>query len=466
MPKPDLIQANAFQIPLANNSVQMCVTSPPYFNQRSYAGAIRWQGGDPNCKHEGARQPNRFDYGNPGLQILNPGSAFSKYLATCPDCGAVKEDRQIGQEDTPDEFVQHMVQVFREVRRVLRPDGTLWLNLGDSYAGSQKGVGKNGKAYAGPLQALLNKGSIGIVDAPKRADSMGLKNKDLIGIPWRTALALQADGWYLRRDVIWYKKSVMPESVTDRPTTTHEYLFIFAKREKYYYDAEAIKEECEWDGRTGAKNYIVDEDGNEMRVGEGQNSLTRFTGLRNKRSVWELGPEPTQYAHFATYPQALVEPCIKAGSSEQGQCPLCGAPWVRLVERDKPPRELLSRTTLPQDGYVAGGARRGGDVNAGQKLQQWIMEHPSRTVGWKPGCKHNYQPVPQLVLDPFNGSGTTGLVARRFGRRYVGLDISSEYMDIARDRLGLKALAEWRAGIQVPVVDYQDLPLFGWQETP
>ncbi|MBY6273924.1 MAG: hypothetical protein CW346_17265, partial [Bacillaceae bacterium] len=210
-------------------------------------------------------------------------------------------DGQIGLESTVEEYVQTMVEVFREVRRVLRKDGTLWLNLGDSYNGS----GGAGGDYA---EGGLKEGQ------PKypgrRLD--GLKPKDLIGVPWRVAFALQADGWYLRSDIIWSKPNPMPESVTDRPTKAHEYVFLLAKSERYFYDADAIREPhtVDWIGRN-----IKSAKGNKDRNDGGKACETGNPAGRNKRSVWEISTKPFPEAHFATFPPELPEICILAGTS-------------------------------------------------------------------------------------------------------------------------------------------------------
>jgi DNA modification methylase len=231
---------------LPEQSVQTCITSPPYFGLR--------------------------DYGHDG---------------------------QIGLEPTPDDFVAAMVEVFCEVRRVLKDDGTVWLNLGDSYNGSGPSGG-DGKQYT-------NIGSQGTTT--KRV--AGLKRKDLIGIPWRVAFTLQADGWYLRQDIIWHKPNPMPESVRDRCTKAHEYIFLLSKSPKYYYDADAIKEPAAYAGesRGGSTNrYEQNEAGMDCREYD----------TRNKRSVWSVCPKPFREAHFATYPPDLIEPCVLAGCPAGG----------------------------------------------------------------------------------------------------------------------------------------------------
>ena len=278
---------------LEPETVQAVITSPPYWGLR--------------------------DYGHPG---------------------------QLGLEATPAEYVDRMVELFRGVRRALKPDGTLWLNLGDSYA---TGAGKVGNCPGGGD----NKGqSSNQGTQPNRMPQPGLKPKDLCGIPWRVALALQADGWWLRSDIIWHKPNPMPSSVTDRPTTSHEYLFLLTRSARYYYDADAIKEQSGPPKKCGLKNAP-------SRNDHATTGTVRGDGLtRNKRSVWKIATAPFPGSHFAVMPPGLVEPCIKAGS--------------------------------------------------------------------RPG---------DLVLDPFSGAATVGLVARRLQRRYLGLELSADYCEMARRRI-------------------------------
>lgn len=237
---------------------------------------------------------------------------------------------EIGLEPTPDAYVQNLVAVFREVRRVLRDDGTLWLNLGDSYAanpGQRKETDK-----AGPKQ-LTKRGSTG---SPSR-DIDGLAAKNLVGIPWRVAFALQADGWYLRSDIIWSKPNPMPESVTDRPTKAHEYLFLLTKAARYYYDADAIAEAST--GQSGAaatfaratKDHVIPAQSVAQHRLNRQPTTDR--GVRNKRSVWTVPTQPYPEAHFATFPEKLVEPCILAGCPAGGVVldPFCGSGRAGIV---------------------------------------------------------------------------------------------------------------------------------------
>ncbi len=240
------------------------------------------------------------------------------YKEKCPRCGAHRIDLQLGLESTPEEYVANMVRVFREVWRVLKDDGTLWLNMGDSYASDTKGSGgtKNRTLNAKrDVNGWLDDDRKSQPTSAIRRLDYGLKPKDLCGIPWRLAFALQADGWYLRSDIIWCKPNPMPESVTDRPTKAHEYIFLLTKQERYFYDAEAIREPISEssleDGRlkrtrpNGKPTFAF--------IG-GHNNCGNSNGQRNKRTVWTVATQPYSEAHFATFPENLIKPCILAGS--------------------------------------------------------------------------------------------------------------------------------------------------------
>ena len=262
------------------NTFNTCVTSPPYWGLRDYQTGT-WVGGDPDCSHKRTTKIGKTVETITGHKSMSDQGAVvgdAIYKTTCPKCGAERKDQQLGLEQTPEEYVANMVKVFREVKRVLRDDGTLWLNLGDSYSGSGKGPSSS-----------LNKKHHHMEHAHSSVVPLGLKPKDLVGIPWRVAFALQADGWYLRQDIIWHKPNPMPESVKDRCTKAHEYIFLFSKQPKYYFDSEGLREEA----KTG-------------------------DGGRNKRSVWRVTTKPVKEAHFATYPPDLIEPCILAGSRAGG----------------------------------------------------------------------------------------------------------------------------------------------------
>ena len=358
---------------LPDESVNCCVTSPPYWGLRDY-GTAKWEGGDPECDHRSAKEKSRYDYPMPESaqcgthKGMKPGTDSPKWKDTCPSCGATKNDSQLGLEKTPEEYVAHLVEVFREVRRALRTDGTLWLNLGDSYAANgarrnNNGEGASTMGWPGQRKETLNKAAKMVLPAVHS----GLKPKDLVGIPWRVAFALQADGWWLRQDIIWAKPNPMPESVRDRCTKAHEYIFMLTKSARYWYDAEEVKEQATgplpWGGRPDGKITNKSAQGNHGKSSIHQ-AMTReekmkwYGDKRNLRSVWPIATRPYAEAHFATFPPEIPELCIKAG------CP------------------------------------KGG-----------------------------------VVLDPFFGAGTTGLVAMRLGREFIGIDLSPAYCEIARKRI-------------------------------
>lgn len=358
-------------------SVDCCVTSPPYWGLRDY-GTGKWEGGDPACSHSFRSGAQRADGGLIEAGCRSRDGVAGLTRSSCK-CGAVRVDGQLGLESTPEEYVAAMVAVFREVRRVLREDGTLWLNLGDSY----NAAGREGHGTRLGLKQQTNRASADGSDA-NRPSCESLKPKDIVGIPWRVAFALQADGWYLRQDIIWAKPNPMPESVRDRCTKAHEYLFLLAKAERYFYDAAAIAEPVVkgdagstfTTGKT-AQHQLLRTQSEESRAqrrktggnfsreyaesqpGHGAMALERPDyDSRNRRSVWTIPTHPFPEAHFATFPEKLVEPCILAGSREGG-----------------------------------------------------------------------------TVLDPFSGAGTTGVVAIKASRHYVGCELNPEYVEMSRRRL-------------------------------
>ena len=425
---------------LPSESVHCCVTSPPYWGLRDYSVC--------GCSVQRLVHPPGTIFGSAQGQApvgrKEPNSE-------CPNCnGSGKSqsvsDAQLGLEKTPEEYVLKMVEIFREVRRVLRKDGTLWLNLGDSYAGNKEG---NTNGLYGKV-----KQKSGVNDnAQKRSVPQGLKAKDLYGIPWRVALALQADGWYLRSDIIWAKPNPMPESVTDRPTKSHEYLFLLTKSARYFYDAEAIKEpHTQLDFVKQVENQRAKE------AARGENRLPSHmdspaTGVqrfgsttadrylnpngRNKRSVWTVATDPYPEVHFATYPPDLIKPCILAGTSAKGCCARCGAPWERIVSERK-----LESEDSELDRYGTGKA--GVHRKLGQAYQRQMDDEPIKTLGWQPTCgclayhEHKYfAPIPCTVLDPFAGSGTTGAVALELGRKAILIELNPKYVELIKDRCNI-----------------------------
>ena len=319
-----------------------------------------------------------------------------------------------------------MVQVFREVKRVMRDDGTLWLNLGDSY--------NNTSGFSRASPEYFREGRVGGSADKKAIKHSVIKTKDLVGIPWRVAFALQADGWYLRSDIIWAKPNPMPESVTDRPTKSHEYIFLLSKSKRYFYDVEAIREpHTQIDRRfggdgthygTGVKyhNGVKEKDANVQRGAW----LGQHPNGRNKRSVWTVATKPYPEAHFATFPPKLIEPCILAGTSPQA-CEICGAPWERVIEKTNNP-DLSHKGSRFDSGKTAG--RDGGD-----RTQKGIR-YLNQAAGWRPTCTcKNEGKARCIVLDPFAGSGTTLWVAENHGRDSIGIELNLDYCKLIKKRM-------------------------------
>jgi DNA modification methylase len=377
---------------LADASVHCCVTSPPYWGLR--------------------------DYGH---------------------------DRQIGLESTPEAYVARMVEVFREVRRVLREDGTLWLNLGDSYCGGggyAPDAPCNKRRAEGESWGAMNAFSTREGEARKKSrpgyTPPGLKPKDLVGIPWRVAFALQTDGWWLRQDIIWHKPNPMPESVRDRCTKAHEYVFLLTKSERYFYDADAVSEPSVEMTRPQSEKRRLQrmnrgvvtagafgQSSKGVDGGESPTHIMRSGERRNRRSVWTVTTKPYKGAHFATMPPDLVEPCVLAGTSEEGCCPHCGSPWARITERKKLTRPRPNAYT-----------KRHGEEGTGNHCANDVAGVSVVTKGWQPSCKcSEHRPVPCLVLDPFAGSGTTLAVAAQLGRSGVGCELNPEYVKLAHERI-------------------------------
>lgn len=306
-----ILNANALHLPIASETVQCIVTSPPYYGLRDY-GTAKWICGDPDCDHrENDRRSTRAQGAEESFHGGDDTAQTHPYKSICAKCGAIRVDNQIGLEPTPQAYVDNLVAVFRECWRVLKPDGVAWLNLGDSYANN--GVSDPSKV-GGFTGDRIRRGVKGTMDSRPKSIPDGLKPKDLIGIPWRVAFALQSDGWWLRQDIIWHKPNPMPESVTDRCTKAHEYVFLLTKSARYFYDAEAIQEKSITEPVMRDKNS---EGYNKCGYPGGE----RFSpgarigdGTRNKRSVWNIATRPFSGAHFACMPPELAETCIKAGS--------------------------------------------------------------------------------------------------------------------------------------------------------
>ena len=352
-----------------------------------------------------------------------------------PPVRAPAWEGQLGLEPAPEMYVAHLVQVFREVRRVLRRDGTLWLVLGDSYASPGKGgPWDEGRVQKGTGRTLYARQA-------NRGFS-GLKPKDLVGVPWRAAFALQADKWFLRSDVVWLKTNCLPESVKDRCTNAHEYVFMLTKSPRYFFDAEAVKEPAvtHLHDRRYLPGVPPRERGGEpwnlfgpLKPHRGFRVLDTTCG-RNRRSVWAINTEPFPGAHFAVFPRRLAELCILAGTSPNA-CPACGAPWRRVVERENGPE----RPPQPQEHLPEWGRRQSGQ--RGNRISEVIkFSSPIRSAEWRPACHcpDNDGSGRCVVLDPFGGAGTTTLAAMGLGRDSVYIDLKREYAEMALDRCGLR----------------------------
>jgi len=297
---------------------QTCVTSPPYYGLRDY-GTAKWEGGDADCEHS-ISMPTKWNDPKRGTSVLRPETAHRGGSSThCHKCGATRIDSQLGLEETPEEYIKAMVEVFRCVWDVLEDNGTLWLNIGDSY--SRQG----GQANA---QTMANWKDVHRTAIKASSGADGCKPKDLIGIPWMMAFALRADGWYLRQDIIWHKPNPMPESVQDRCTKAHEYIFLMSKSQKYYYDTEAIQEESVGGNKGAAASFKRENSkrgigdvcpASPMPTHRSDREDVQYDGPnRNRRSVWTVATKPYAGAHFAVFPSDLIEPCILAGAPVGG----------------------------------------------------------------------------------------------------------------------------------------------------
>jgi DNA modification methylase len=362
---------------------------------------------------------------------------------------------ELGSEPTPELFVAHLVGVFDEVWRVMRDDATLWVNLGDSYAsgevGRHDGLQNVGLARGSSGPTFHRSVSIGTAQGVRQhGPKSSLPPKNLTLIPWRFALAMQEAGWYVRSVIAWTKPAPMPESVTDRPTSAWEPIFLFSKKPTYYYDATAVRvtmagsslgrlaqdvagQEGSWRANGGAKT-----NGAMKAVGDpgtGRNLWNYWEENEAPPSpVWKVGPEPSRLDHYASYPRALVRTPIKAGTSEKGCCSVCGAPWKRVTERTPNPSKAAN---VGLD--MTGGAAKTGNpqTSAGLHRNGGNAQGPTPvTIGWEPTCKcQGASVVPCRVLDPFAGSGTTGLVADELGRDCTLIELNHSYAEMARQRI-------------------------------
>lgn len=453
---------------LPDESADMAVTSPPFFGLRDY-GTGRWEGGDPACDHldtpaGGARTP-----GDDFRDTEAPARKARQFRALCGKCGATRVDEQIGLEDTPAAYVDRLVGIFREVRRVLKPHGCLLLELGDSYCSAPRGNTDDSSESSG----LTNPQRQARVARPQGSTSQrvgrrnakeqrslerhfdGIKAKDLMGMPWELAFALRADGWWLRQEIVWEKPNPMPESVEDRCTTAHSHVFHLAKSERYFWDDEAIREEAvaktkgNWSKKMhDARNLVP-----AGKQGTYRREYEPPAG-RNARSVWTIPTEPSGrglcpvchaywprnapddhcgvevVSHFAAFPVALAERAMLAASSERGVCPDCGAPWLRIVEKGEP--ELAANTWSAE-----GGSQYEFEQNGHVARSTLKHVRANVTLGWEPTCGCGKEPEPAVVLDCFAGSGSTLVAARKLGRRCVGIELNEHYAEMTARRLEL-----------------------------
>ena len=405
-------------------SVHTCVTSPPYWNLRDYDTGT-WEGGSADCDHTASSGRAGRPRGllESGMSTID-ASVF--YRSTCGKCGAKRADMQIGQEPSPDCgthgqaqcgkcFVCSLVSVFREVHRVLRDDATCWLNLGDSYSS-----GASGQNGTGPTTTMRS--------ADKGANKRGprppykeLAPGNLVGVPWRVALALQTDGWVLRNDIIWHSPNKMPESVNNRCSKAHEYIFLLVKCPGYYFDGVAIAEDGAEPDRV-RNDRVGDKNGHLVRHSEG--SIMRGTSQTvNKRDVWVVPSHGYHGAHFAVYSPQLITPCILAGTSEHGCCADCGAPYERVVATERADQRV-------DGGGNCLGKQAPGAAEAGAEQKDYFRPVVERnTVGWRKTCGCATTEVATcVVLDPFVGSGTTVATSLVLGRAGVGIDLSEAYL--------------------------------------
>jgi len=323
---------------------------------------------------------------------------------------------QIGLEATPEEYVSKMVEIFREVRRVLKPEGTLWLNLGDSYCG-YKGENYMKNPDTSKLQSKSTVPASHMIGTPQTS---GLKPKDLVGIPWRVALALQADGWWLRQDIIWAKPNPMPESVTDRCTKAHEYIFLLTKSDRYFYDAEAIAEKTST--IRGPRPFGGAGNGKQNKD-RGDYFYNGDNGKRNKRSIWEITTQPFPESHFATFPIDLPSLCILAGCPKRC-CPICGNGWTKTIEQKVSGVPQYNEKTVGQFHHHSNS----------HTLR--AKERTTRILDFDPNCDCGEEKgTPGIVYDPFMGAATTALAALKYGRQFIGSEINPEYCEIGNKRI-------------------------------
>jgi site-specific DNA-methyltransferase (cytosine-N4-specific) len=447
-----IVNAEAGRLPLADGSVDACLTSPPYW------GGVREYMGDQ------AREWPAISY--PPMPGLPPVEIPAQAVA-------------LGHEPDPFAYVGHLLQVFREVRRVLAPGGCLAVNLGDSYSGSRRG----------PQGATGERSERWFTrERCSTSQPAEIPAKNLILMPARFALAMQTDGWILRSrmpggvevfpgddvgiepDIVWRKMAAMPESVRDRPSVDFEDVLIFSTASRYFWDQEAGREESSpamkrraGQTRGGSKTRAASTTRKDAESLRGNTGREIAAAGRNMRSVWTINPEPTDEEHFAAWPTALASRLIRVMTSERGKCPTCGAPWVRQVERGPSSHDARKAAGWPKRGNreaqnLARHAYVGGAAPAGTSTGGIGWVAPVATIGWSPSCAHDAAPAPALVLDPFAGLGRTWEAARATGRRFIGTELGLGYCRLALSRNDLQAMERRRNASPARTITG---PLFG-----
>ena len=420
---------------LEDNSIDCVVSSPPYFGLRDY-GTGKWEGGDPNCPHKRLTKISKdTSTGHAGMYKQGHVVGDAIYKQICPECGAKRIDEQFGLEETYKDYITNTVKVFREFKPKLKDTATIWWNIGDSYSSGSRTSTTN--------QKLRGNKDYGVTRTPV---DKSIKEKDLMMIPNRVAIALQDAGWYIRSEIIWHKPNPMPESVKDRPTSCHEKIWLITKNKKYYYDADAIREPVKEISKKrieyGLKHKHPDNIGvaippvNTKRMGE------RFLNPlgKNKRNVWTITTKPFKDAHFATFPKDLIEPCIKAGSSEHGCCSKCGNPYIRITKKGDYNLKHQIASGGDKDGKYYGKSKKdysSAKAQDASETKKRILESMKEViqVGWEATCKCNAGIKKSVILDPFGGIGTTGLVANDLRRNSILIELNPKYVKMMKKRM-------------------------------